>query len=228
MQQATATPTPPTAPALPAPVLAPSQVTVDGAELTQPQAVFQAFRAQRRELSRQMETLQETRSDIVQQLRGESITTAETRGLEQRLAGIDERIAAMDKQIAEADAAVARSAALPGAAVEPPPLPDNSADDGVYVVMTVFTVFVLMPIALAYARRVWRRSAKIITTFPQELAYRLMRVEQSVESTALEVERIGEGQRFLTRLFTEGANAPALAQPAPQRIPAAAPRDPNL
>lgn len=225
MQQVTipGAPTPPAIPA--APSLPSATVTIDGEELAQPQAVYQAFRAQRRELSRQMETLQETRSDISQQLRSESITQAETRGLEQRLTDIDGRIAAMDKQIAEADAAVARTAALPGAAVEPPPLPDNSVDDGVYVVMTVFTIFVLMPIALAYARRIWRRSAKIITTFPQELADRLMRVEQSVEATALEVERIGEGQRFITRLFTEGPSAHSLGQPVAQRI--GAPQDPN-
>ena len=213
-----------TPPAIPAAPVIPS-VSLDGQELSQPQAVYQAFRAQRRELSRQMETLQETRSEIAQQLRSESVTAAETRGLEQRLAGIDERIAAMDKQIAEADAAVARSAALPGAAVEPPPLPDNSADDGVYVVATVLTIFVLMPIAVAYARRIWRRSAKVITTFPQELADRLMRVEQSVEATALEVERIGEGQRFITRLFTEGPTSQALGQPVTQRI--GTPQDPN-
>jgi hypothetical protein len=225
MQQVTSpgapAPTPiPIAPATPSPA-----VTIDGQELAQPQAVYQAFRAQRRELSRQMETLQETRSRISEQLRSESITEAEKRGLEQRLTGVDERIAAMDKQIAEADAAVARSAALPGAAVEPPPLPDNSADDGVYVVATVLTIFVLMPIALAYARGLWRRSTKIITTFPQELADRLMRVEQSVEATALEVERIGEGQRFITRLFTESPNAQALRQPVAERI--GAPQDPN-
>lgn len=223
MQQATSPGAPapiPIAPAIPSPT-----VTIDGQELAQPQAVYQAFRAQRRELSRQMETLQETRSGISQQLQSESITQAEKSGLEQRLAGIDERIAAMDKQIAEADAAVARAAALPGAAVEPPPLPDNSADDGVYVVATVLTIFVLMPIAVAYARSLWRRSTKIITTFPQELADRLVRVEQSVEATALEVERIGEGQRFITRLFTDGPNAQALKQPVAQRI--GSPQDPN-
>jgi hypothetical protein len=35
-------------------------------------------------------------------------------------------------------------------------------------------------------------------------------MEQAVEATAVEVERIGEGQRFLTRLFTEGDAARAL------------------
>jgi hypothetical protein len=34
---------------------------------------------------------------------------------------------------------------------------------------------------------------------------RMMRLEQAVESIAVEVERISEGQRFLTRLQTEAA-----------------------
>ena len=36
-----------------------------------------------------------------------------------------------------------------------------------------------------------------------ELAARLARVEQIVEATAVEIERISEGQRFTTRLLSE-------------------------
>jgi hypothetical protein len=36
-----------------------------------------------------------------------------------------------------------------------------------------------------------------------ELVARLGRVEQIVESTAIEIERISEGQRFTTRLLSE-------------------------
>jgi len=36
-----------------------------------------------------------------------------------------------------------------------------------------------------------------------EIAARLARLEQLTESTALEVERIGEGQRFTTKLLGE-------------------------
>lgn len=42
---------------------------------------------------------------------------------------------------------------------------------------------------------------------PSELTDRLTHLEQSVDVVAMEVERIGEGQRFMTRLFTEGATA---------------------
>lgn len=38
---------------------------------------------------------------------------------------------------------------------------------------------------------------------------RLARVEAAVESIALEVERIGEGQRFVTRLLSERGTTPA-------------------
>ena len=36
-----------------------------------------------------------------------------------------------------------------------------------------------------------------------ELASRLTSLEQSLDAIAVEVERVGEGQRFMTRLFTE-------------------------
>lgn len=38
---------------------------------------------------------------------------------------------------------------------------------------------------------------------PRELASRLTSLEQSLDAIAVEVERVGEGQRFMTRLFTE-------------------------
>jgi hypothetical protein len=78
--------------------------------------------------------------------------------------------------------------------------------------------------SIAFARRIWRRSPKVVTQFPKELSERLERVEQTVEATALEIERIGEGQRFMTRIFTEGQGAHAL--PLPQAaIPSSRPGD---
>jgi hypothetical protein len=45
---------------------------------------------------------------------------------------------------------------------------------------------------------------------------RLARVEQAVESIALEIERIGEGQRYVTKLLNE----PARPLPAGLPVPA--------
>ena len=40
---------------------------------------------------------------------------------------------------------------------------------------------------------------------------RMMRVESAVESMAVELERIGEGQRFLTKLLSERSQQPDAA-----------------
>jgi hypothetical protein len=93
----------------------------------------------------------------------------------------------------------------------------------VYVLTGIFMFVALFPLSIAFARRIWRRGATVVTSFPKELSDRLSRLEQSAEATSLEVERIGEGQRFLTRLFTEGEGARAIgvgsAQPVEKKLP---------
>lgn len=42
----------------------------------------------------------------------------------------------------------------------------------------------------------------------QEMANRIARIENAIESVAVEVERISEGQRFTSRILSEGAAAP--------------------
>lgn len=199
------------APAAPnAPTLAPTQITVNGAPIASAYDMYQAFRAQRRVLGQQMEELQDSRDNISRELQQGTVTGADRKGLEQRIGQIDERMTDLNKQIAAADAQVAKAAAVPGAAVEPPEPPRTGPPEEFYVLTGIFGVIVLLPLSIAFARRIWRRSAQVVTSIPKELTDRLMRVEQTVEATAIEIERIGEGQRFMTRLFTEGPAAHAL------------------
>lgn len=199
--------------------IAPGQVTVGGATLSSPQAVYQGFKAQRRELGRQLESLEGTRENLSSRLEEPLVTGADRKGIEQRISSLDERISAIDKQVTEADAQVARAASVPGAAVDPPPPPRSGPPEEAWVVGTIFMFIVFLPLSIAYARRVWRRSAQVVTSIPKELSERVMRVEQTVEATAIEIERIGEGQRFMTRLFTEGSAAQMLPSAAAQGAP---------
>jgi hypothetical protein len=48
-----------------------------------------------------------------------------------------------------------------------------------------------------------------------EIAERMNRIETAVDATAIEVERISEGQRFTTRLLADRAGAPALVEQGP-------------
>ena len=76
----------------------------------------------------------------------------------------------------------------------------------------VLTLFVLSPLAIGAARLMWKRAAAPPRrpVLPPETAGRLERIEQAVEAIAVEVERVSEGQRFVTRLMTESKRAPAL------------------
>jgi hypothetical protein len=59
-----------------------------------------------------------------------------------------------------------------------------------------------------------RQERRVISPV-DELATRLERIEQTVESTAIEVERISEANRFLSKLLAErgGVANPAAAPP---------------
>ncbi len=97
------------------------------------------------------------------------------------------------------------------AIVDPPRIIRQGPPEEVFVMGAIFMIVVLLPLSIAFARRIWKRGSQVVATFPKEIAERLGRLEQAAESTALEVERIGEGQRFLTRLFTEGPQAHVLS-----------------
>jgi hypothetical protein len=197
-----------------APALAPGQAPVAAAPGAPGAAtaseIYDALRAQHRELARQLETLESTRRQITTQLQDQSISAADRAGLQQRMTAVDQQITSLDQEIAAANAQVAKAAAVPGAIVEDPIPSYNGPPEEFYVLSGVFIVIVLFPISVAFARRIWKKSAVAVTSFPKELTDRLFRLEQTVESSAVEIERIGEGQRFLTRLFTEGPGARAL------------------
>jgi hypothetical protein len=77
---------------------------------------------------------------------------------------------------------------------------------------TVMTGVLLYPIVRAYARRIEERNRP---QMPVDVSDRLARIEAAVESIAIEVERISESQRFLTKIQSEriGAGTP----PEPRR-----------
>jgi tetrahydromethanopterin S-methyltransferase subunit G len=217
------TPTP--APSPVAPVLAGGARTAPSAS-----AIYEGFKAQRRELNNQLDELQSTRREITSQMEDVSSGSNEHKALETRMTDIDSRITNVDKMLASNAAQIAQAAAIPGAVVEPPVFVRSGPPEEAYIVGTIFIFVFFLPLSIAFARRIWRRSAAVVTSLPKEISERLSRMEHAVEATAEEVERIGEGQRFLTRLFTEGEGTRAIgvgaAQPlekkqvkSPERLP---------
>jgi hypothetical protein len=179
--------------------------------------MYQALRAQRRELANQLERLEERRTELGAQLRDPQLNEIDRRGLEQRLVEVDKRIVDVESQIAAADAQVARAAAVPGATVEPPAPPRTLLDDDIVIPGMVMTFALLVPVSLAWARRLWKKAA-VVSVVPREMFEQLGRLEQSVDAIAVEVERLGEGQRFMARVMTEEGGSRALGAGAAEPI----------
>lgn len=197
-QPVLAPPTPPTPPS--------ARYTIVGGDGGGPTAVYRAQVAMRKELGDQLERLQDTRRELASSLSEGDLSASARTGVEARIASIDARIATMDKQIADADARVASAAGVPGAVVEemPPPfIQRDGPPEQAFVIAGLFIVCAVLPISIAFARRIWRRSAAAVAALPQELMDRLTRLDQAVDAIAVEVERVGEGQRFMTRVLAE-------------------------
>ena len=191
-------PVPPAAPGIP------GQVLVDGKALSSPQAVYAGLVHQQRELGNQIETLKRERSNVGTWLGPEhKIDGADRLGLQKRIISLDARLDVVEQQRAAVDAQVAKAAAVPGAIVDPPPTVRRGPPDEAFVLSAIFMFVAILPLSVAFARRVWRRGNEPRPSNPHITDERFSQLDQAVEAIALEVERIGEGQRFITRVLSE-------------------------
>ena len=202
-------------PALPpAPPTAPYVVRLNPS----PVASYEAALAQREVLGQQLDRLNNDRANLTEQVSERAAVGTDRAGVEARIAAVDVRIAALDKQIAQADAKVAETAAIPGAVSghqsEQRWLRQHDGSgspDTRIVIPIVFFLTVLFPLSIALSRRIWRRSTAAVATLPGDLMERMGRLEQGLDSIAVEVERIGEGPA----LHDEGAHR--LGEPVARR-----------
>lgn len=175
-----------------------------------PTAVWQGAVAARRELNNQRNTLQETRASVAAQLRNPMVEGVDRQGLEHQITEIDAQIATLDKAIAAANDRVASTALVPGAVVETPRGYDGPPERA-FILGGLLLVIVVFPLIVARAVRSVRRPSTTMASLPPEMLDRFARLDQAVDAMAVEIERIGEGQRFVTRLMSERA-LPAVSE----------------
>ena len=203
----------------------PVAISTGAGNLTLPQNVGRAMTLQdvqllqnrRSELSRQLNSATGRRSEVVREI-GRNVNGRD--GLEARLKVLDERIVQLEKDISQNGQLLAQ--APPNLVEETSPAPNFPSPRGsvnMTAVSIVFTVMVLFPVAFAWARRTLRRPYPVAPALPAETIDRIARIENAVDSIAVEVERISEGQRFVTKLMSEprslgaGAAEPIVVRP---------------
>jgi hypothetical protein len=96
----------------------------------------------------------------------------------------------------------------------PPPLPTDPFDKAQLLGMETAGFLLLLPIVYALTKRILRGGRRA-APIEFENSPRLQRMEQAIESIAIEVERIGEAQRFTTKLLSERQSEPVARQIPP-------------
>jgi DNA repair exonuclease SbcCD ATPase subunit len=175
-----------------------------------PQSVqeIEGLRSRRSELVDQLNRASNRRGEVLNDMRDAS--NAERAGLEQRLTALDSRMVQIEADIAATERALTNaSPAMLGAAAQAeeaaelarrqaePPI-----DEDAIAVMGFIAMFLMIPIVIAHTRRIWKRPQPA-RALPPATEGRLERIEQAVEAIAVEVERVSEGQRFVTKLMSE-------------------------
>lgn len=201
------------------PVVAPgAPVAVPGG--ASPAAIYRGLRAQQEILNDQRRDLLDQQQQLMSQLSNTALPATAKAGLERRITQVESRIADVDEQIAKANQAVAQAAAVPGAIVRQPERPFNQPDPDMIAGLSFVVVMAfIVPITIAFSRRIWRRSAQMTNGMSPEFSERLAAMERGLDAVALEVERISESQRFLTQTLASRGDVPALGAAKAEAVP---------
>lgn len=188
-----------TAPQAPEPYIVqiPSGVPTTRAELD-------ALTMKRSAISDQLQSASGRRKDLAEQLK--SADPSARAGLEARIKVLDDRIVKLEKELERTGDQIAN--APPGVRssrqIDPSRFADRVSQDLVPIV-AILSVFVFAPFAIAMSRLIWKRAsvAPRVAIADHATTQRLESLQQAVDTIAIEVERISEGQRFVTRLLSE-------------------------
>lgn len=161
------------------------------------------LRAQRSELSDQLSSATDRRNTLSAELPG-TPNDAARRGIEGRIRLLDNRIVQLETDIATTGQQLSSAPAWLLATRENRSSgPTEDWSEGLGAGLSIMAV--LVGVIYAFRRFRGRRGRKKETPPPMvgESAERLERLERGMESIAIEIERISEGQRFVTKLMSE-------------------------
>jgi hypothetical protein len=185
--------------------------------VTDVRTAYRAAVAERNELRTQQGILFDQRRPFADRARaGNAAAGPDQKGINDRIAEFDGQLATIGTQLVASNAKVACLAGVPGAVSSPPPGGPNS--DDLAIAGLFLSALLAAPLVIAWSRRIWRRGAQLVPFMPRELEERLSRIEQSVESVAIEVERVGEGQRFVTNLIAQNGVPRAIGAAAMEPV----------
>ena len=172
---------------------------------------------QRQELSEQLTGVASRRSNLAEEIR-QTTDPALRKGLEERLRVLDQRILQLETDLATTGRQISSAPAELTAAAGMVHQSDGGGHFEEGLAIGGFSVLFFMSAVLFFARRRWKRRTTALPSGLGVEAQRLERLENGMEAIAIEIERVSEGQRFVTRLLSESqpplATSQRIGQPA--------------
>lgn len=190
----------------------PDPWTVNEADIPRTGQQVEALQLRQKALRTELQDAAERRNSIMSRMR--DAPSAALPGLEARLKVVDARIVNLETEISKNAAALNRApaeAVVAGTKQAPDPgVVIAGIVDDIVPIVAIISMFVFAPIAFSIARFFWRRTAAPARVSGPDPAtqQKLEQLQQAVDTIAIEIERISEGQRFVTRLLNE-RSAPA-------------------
>lgn len=173
---------------------------------------YYRLKSRQEEIGNQLENVSDRREELAQQVL--SKTGVDREGIESRIKTLDGRIEQLENDLAEVGRALAQAA--PATLTQPPPriIRQGYGDEdmvGAGFIGAGIAFALCVPMFIRTFRR--RRFVPPSTTgaTPALAAERMDRMEQTIDSIAVEIERVSENQRFMTRLMTETQLAGTIA-----------------
>jgi chromosome segregation ATPase len=193
----------------------------DGIKVSQAGAESMAnLEAQAQVLKARIEKLKaeiaETKAELTSSTAGAASAANQVRlvSLESRRTDAEEQLQRVEDLLAlqGVTPATVSEIGFPGEPIVPFDPNREELQEKVAMIAVFAILFIGAPIAIAISRFIWKRTVSRPAPAPassNDDPRRLERVEQAVEAIAVEMERMSEGQRYVTRILAERAGAPA-------------------
>lgn len=173
---------------------------------------FLTLKARQDIIEEQLRNLNRRRDELANNLDGR--TGADLQGMESRLKSVDAQIQAAETELASVTKDVAQ-AAVPSYAEQVQTVYRGYGDEDMvgagFIGAGIMLALFLPLIYRTFRRRRWVPAGTTTKETPAIGAERIDRMEMAIDSIAVEMERVSENQRFMTRLMTETQLAGTIA-----------------
>jgi hypothetical protein len=186
-----------------------------------------ALQSQVRNLRVELSGLQAQWDGLYSQLNAMLKNNPARPGVQQTWADVGVQMARVKGEIAFREARISQIRGVSdGTTTSSDNFPGGRIPNVAFPAAAVLLMVLGLPVSIAWARRIFRGRPQSAQSAP-DYTSRLENIERAIDTVAIEVERISEGQRFVTRILagrpdrvvaTDASGSPAYASPAPKAL----------